>query len=57
MSVNSYKNHFNKVWNDKTSVEDVKEELLKYISNLYKENSPQLAYYITLYNLFNDKNS
>lgn len=55
MSVNSYKNHFNKVWNDKTSVEDVKEELLKYISNLYKENSPQLAYYITLYNLFNDK--
>ena len=30
MSVNSYKNHFNKVWNDKTSVEDVKEELLKY---------------------------
>lgn len=55
MSVNSYKNHFNKVWNDKASVEDVKEELLKYISNLYKENSPQLAYYITLYNLFNDK--
>lgn len=51
----SYKDLFNQVWNDKKSVEDVKEELLKYISNLYKENTPELAYYITLYNLFSDK--
>ena len=29
--------------------------LLKYISNLYRENTPELAYYITLYNLFQDK--
>ena len=54
-SVDNYRNIFNDVWNNKDSVEDVKEELLKYISNLYKENSPELAYYITLYNLFNDK--
>lgn len=54
-SIKAYKNIFDEVWNDKTGVDDVKEELLKYISNLYKENSPQLAYYITLYNLFNDK--
>lgn len=53
--INGYKEVFNNVWNDKNKVEDVKDELLKYISNLYKENSPQLAYYITLYNLFNDK--
>lgn len=54
-SVDNYRNIFDEVWNSTSSVEDVKEELLKYISNLYKENSPELAYYITLYNLFNDK--
>ena len=54
-TINGYKSLFDSAWNDKVKVEDVKEELLKYISNLYKENSPQLAYYITLYNLFNDK--
>ena len=43
------------MWNDSKRVEDVKEELLNYIANLYKENSPELAYYITLYNLFSDK--
>lgn len=54
-SIDAYRELFDEVWNSKESVEDVKEELLKYISNLYKENSPELAYYITLYNLFNDK--
>lgn len=54
-SVDSYRQFFDESWNNKEMVEDVKEELLKYISNLYKENSPELAYYITLYNLFNDK--
>lgn len=53
-SIDQYREYFEEVWNSK-NVEDVKEELLKYISNLYKENSPELAYYITLYNLFNDK--
>ena len=53
--IDNYKELFDNVWNSNESVEDVKEELLKYISNLYKENSPELAYYITLYNLFNDK--
>ena len=54
-SVDSYRELFDEVWNSRDSVEDVKDELLKYISNLYKENSPELAYYLTLYNLFNDK--
>ena len=53
--INGYKHVFNEVWNDKTKVDDVKSDLLEYIANLYKENSPQLAYYITLYNLFNEK--
>jgi SNF2 family DNA or RNA helicase len=54
-SIDSYRELFDEIWNNKDSVEDVKEELLRYISNLYKENSPELAYYITLYNLFSDK--
>lgn len=54
-SIDTYRDLFNEVWNDKNSVEDVKDELLKYISNLYRENTPELAYYITLYNLFQDK--
>ena len=36
-------------------VVDVKEELLKHLSNLYKENSPELLYYLTLYNIFGEK--
>ena len=35
--------------------EDVKEKLLEYLSNLYKENSPELIYYLTLYNVFGEK--
>ena len=54
-TIDSYRELFDEIWNNAGSVEDVKEELLKYISNLYKENSPELAYYITLYNLFNEK--
>ena len=36
-------------------VTDVKDELLKHLSNLYKENSPELLYYLTLYNIFGEK--
>ena len=34
---------------------DVKNELLGYLSNLYKENSPELIYYLTLYQIFGEK--
>ena len=54
-SIDAYRVMFDEVWNSKGSVEDVKGLLLAYISNLYKENPPYLAYFLTLYNLFNDK--
>ncbi len=50
-----YKEMFNQIWNDASLVEDVKNELLSHIQNLYKENSPELVYYVTLYNLFSEK--
>ncbi len=47
------KNWFDEIWNDQTGlVEDVKEEVLKYINQLYAENEPEFIYYKTLYHLF-----
>lgn len=45
---------FNEIWENEQLVEDVKEELLARILNLYKENSPEFIYFITLFNLFRD---
>ena len=49
------KGWFDSIWNDTTGlVEDVKEEVLKYLELLYKENEPELVYFKTLYNIFKD---
>ncbi len=46
-------NWFEEIWNDDTGlVEDVKEEVLKYIEQLYTENKPEFIYFKTLYHLF-----
>ncbi len=46
-------NWFDELWNDDTGlVEDVKSEVLKYLSKLYADNSPQFIYYKTLYHIF-----
>jgi len=47
------KNWFDEIWNDNTGlVEDVKDEVLKYIEQLYAENEPKFIYFKTLYHLF-----
>ena len=43
---------FNEIWSDDTTVEDVKAQVLEQMKILYKENSPEFIYFITLYNLF-----
>ena len=49
------KSWFNELWNDDTGlVEDVKEQVISYIQQIYKEHSPQFIYYKTLYHLFNE---
>ena len=53
--IEQYEEFFNSVFNNEGIVQDVKDELLKHLSNLYKENSPQLLYYLTLYNIFGEK--
>ena len=53
--IQQYESFFNQIFNNEEFVVDVKEELLKHLSNLYRENSPELLYYLTLYNVFGDK--
>ena len=53
--IQQYKAFFEQLFSNEEIVVDVKEELLKHLSNLYKENSPELLYYLTLYNIFGEK--
>ncbi len=49
------KGWFDTIWNDNTGlVQDVKEQVLKYLEQLYKENEPELIYFKTLYSIFSD---
>jgi superfamily II DNA or RNA helicase len=45
---------FDEVWNDPDALKDITDEVAEYISNLYKENSPEFIYYVTLYNIFDE---
>lgn len=53
--IEQYKTFIDQIFKNEDLVADVKEELLKHLSNLYKENSPELIYYLTLYNIFGEK--
>lgn len=46
--------NFDNVWNDKELLEDISDEVVSYIDNLYKENSPEFIYYLILYHIFNE---
>ncbi|MBN1604275.1 MAG: DEAD/DEAH box helicase family protein [Chitinispirillaceae bacterium] len=49
-----YMQSFEEIWNDTTILKDVTAEVAGYISNLYKENSPEFIYYLTLFNIFDE---
>ncbi|PPK57713.1 SNF2 family DNA or RNA helicase [Malaciobacter marinus] len=46
--------NFDNVWNDKEILKDITDEVISYIDNLYKENSPEFIYYLVLYHIFNE---
>ncbi len=49
------KEWFDSIWDDKSGiVEDVKEQVLKYLEQLYLENEPEFIYFKTLYHIFED---
>ncbi len=43
---------FDELWNDEDAVSDVKEEVLRYLHQLYSDASPEFIYYKTLFHLF-----
>lgn len=45
---------FNEIWEDKTLVKDIKDQFLQYLEVIYKENTPEFIYFVTLYNIFKD---
>jgi hypothetical protein len=45
---------FKDVWNDEETLKDITDEVVDYISDLYKENAPEFIYYVTLYNIFDE---
>ena len=49
-----YLRMFNELWGDKEQFADVTEQIIDNISNIYKENSPEFIYFVTLYNIFNE---
>ena len=53
--VEDIENWFEEAWNESPElVEDVKEQVLKYLSQLYTERSPEFIYYKTLFHLFEE---
>lgn len=50
----SFLDNFNNVWDDEKILKDITDEVLAYIDNLYKENSPEFIYYLTLYHIFHE---
>ena len=45
---------FNELWNNEKDFADVTDDIIDYISNIYRENSPEFIYFVTLYNIFNE---
>ncbi|SFA56898.1 Superfamily II DNA or RNA helicase, SNF2 family [Anoxybacillus pushchinoensis] len=46
--------NFDAIWHNEYALQDVKEQILRRLEVLYKENSPEFIYFVTLYNLFKD---
>lgn len=49
-----YLNIFKEIWQDSKKLKDVTEQVIENISNVYRENSPDFIYFITLYNIFSE---
>jgi ERCC4-related helicase len=53
-TIKQYSQMFNDVWEDPEALEDVTEEVIDYIADLYKENSPEFVYYLVLSRIFDE---
>ena len=51
---NAYIELFETLWNDKSKLQEVTDEVVDSITAAYNENSPDFIYFVTLYNIFNE---
>lgn len=49
-----YVKSFNQIWNDKSILQDVTEQVLEGITAAYQENSPEFIYFVAIYNIFSE---
>lgn len=49
-----YMQIFDSIWNDKDKLQDVTDIVVENITTAYNENSPEMIYFITLYNVFSE---
>lgn len=49
-----YLDIFDTLWSDKDKLQDVTDMVMESIATAYNENSPELIYFITLYNVFSE---
>ena len=49
-----YLDLFEQIWNDDTRLQEVTDEVIDNITTVYKENSPDYIYFVTLYNIFRE---
>lgn len=45
---------FEKIWNDRSKMQDVTDVVIENISSAYNENSPEFIYFMTLYHVFSE---
>ena len=53
--INQLKNWFDELWNDDTQTEDVKRKVMAALGRLGEDQSPEIVYYKTLYEVFKDE--
>jgi len=51
---NEYVRMFDQIWNDKSLMQDVTEQVIESISTVYNENAPEFIYFLAIYNIFNE---
>lgn len=45
---------FDQIWNDKSLMQDVTEQVIDGITAAYNENTPEFVYFVAIYNIFNE---
>lgn len=53
-SADAYLRYFKDFWQDRENFADVTDVVIENIENVYRENSPDFIYFVTLYNIFNE---